>query len=105
MAQPVAYRTIVPPTYTPPPQPPARWAIEVGAYPTLAAAETAADSALARLSPSRRTKTELLPTAPLGSHVAFRARIMGLTESEAKEACVRVGHTQPCMTVAPQETF
>ncbi len=55
------------------------WGIQVGAFANLATAQAAADHARAALPMLlRRTKVELPATAPFGSKVAFRARLVGL---------------------------
>lgn len=97
MAQPVSYRQAVPAA------PPAQWAIQVGAFPTLSSAEAAADNAR-NLAPDllHKAKIELPATAPLGNKVAFRARLIGLTQTAASNACSRLsGHGVPCITVPP----
>jgi hypothetical protein len=97
MTQPAVYQPV-----TPPPPPP-QWAIQVGAYPTLSAAEAAADNARAQAPDLlARAKVELPATAPLGTRVAFRARLSGLTASAAADACSRLeGVGVPCITVRP----
>lgn len=89
-------------TFTPGP-PPGRWAIQVGAYANLATAEAAAESARSALPDLLRTvKIELPPTAPLGTQVAFRARLSGLSSSAAADACSRLAaRGLPCITVPP----
>ena len=50
----------------------------------------------------RMAKVELPATSPFGNHVAFRARLSGLTRNSATDACVRLkGRGTPCMTVPP----
>jgi hypothetical protein len=96
MTQPAAYRPVIV-------EPPAQWAIQVGAYPNLPAAEAAAERARA-LVPEllHKAKTALPPTAPLGTKVAFRARLMGLTAGAASDACTRLSDQGlPCITVPP----
>jgi D-alanyl-D-alanine carboxypeptidase len=83
--------------------PPARWAIQVGAFANLATAQAAADNARSVLPELLRTaKVELPATTPFGSQVAFRARLSGLTLSAAMDACSRLGGRGiPCITVSP----
>lgn len=80
-----------------------QWAIQVGAFPTLSAAEAAAEKArAAQPELLRMANVELPATAPFGTQVAFRARLTGLPAHAASEACARLGHQGvPCMTVAP----
>ena len=77
--------------------------VQVGAFATLSAAETAAEHArFAAPNLLRTTKIELPATAPLGNQVAFRARLSGLTVQAATEACtVLRSRGMACMTVPP----
>jgi hypothetical protein len=86
--------------------PAGRWAIQVGAYATLPGAQSAAERARAALPDLlRMANVELPPTAPLGSQVAFRARLTGLPAQVARDACTKLsGHGMPCMTVPPERT-
>jgi D-alanyl-D-alanine carboxypeptidase len=76
-----------------------QWAIQVGTFASLAAAEAAADNARTLLPDSLgMAKIELLPTAPLGSHVAFQARLAGLSPATATAACHHLsGHGMACL--------
>jgi len=80
-----------------------RWAIQVGAFASLATAQAAAERARTTLPDLLRTaKTELPATTPFGSQVAFRARLSGLSPSAAADACARLsGQAMPCITVPP----
>jgi hypothetical protein len=80
-----------------------RWAIQVGAFASLATAQAAAENARSVLPELLRTaKVELPATTPLGSQVAFRARLFGLTPAAASEACSRLaGRGVACVTVPP----
>jgi hypothetical protein len=82
------------------------WAIQVGAFASLATAEAAAENARMKAPDLlRRTKIELPATAPFGSQVAFRARLQGLTRSAAADACARLSRGgQTCITVPPGRT-
>jgi hypothetical protein len=86
--------------------PAGRWAIQVGAYPTLPGAQSAAERARAVLPDLlRRANVELPPTAPLGNQVAFRAQLTGLPAHVAADACAKLsGHGIPCMTLPPERT-
>jgi hypothetical protein len=99
MAQPAAF--------TPGP-PPGRWAIQVGAFASLATAQAAAEGARAALPDLLQTaKIELPATTPFGSQVAFRARLFGLSPSAAVDACARLSDRgMACMIVPPpRDTF
>jgi D-alanyl-D-alanine carboxypeptidase len=80
-----------------------RWAIQVGAFANLSAAEAAAEGARSALPDILGTaKTELPATTPFGGQVAFRARLFGLSRSAAAEACARlIGRGTACMIVPP----
>jgi D-alanyl-D-alanine carboxypeptidase len=84
-----------------PPQ--GRWAIQVGAFANLATAQEAAERARSALPDILRTaKVELPATTPFGSQVAFRARLFGLSQSAAADACAGLtGRGMACMTVPP----
>jgi hypothetical protein len=82
---------------------PGRWMIQVGAFATLSTAQGAAERAQAAAPDLLdRTKIELPATAPLGTQVAFRARLSGLSAQAAAEACGRLtGRGITCITVPP----
>ncbi len=94
MAQPVAYI---------PGPAPGRWAIQVGAFANLATAQAAAENARSTVPDLLRTaKVELPATTPFGSQIAFRARLFGLSPSDAADACKRLGgRGVACLTVPP----
>ena len=79
------------------------WAIQVGAYANLSTAQAAAERARSALPDLLRTAyVELPPTTPLGTQVAFRARLAGLSALSAIDACARLGSRGvSCMTVPP----
>jgi D-alanyl-D-alanine carboxypeptidase len=85
--------------------PPGHWAIQVGAFANLGTAQAAADNARSALPELLRTaKVELPATTPLGSQVAFRARLSGLSPLAAIEACSRLGARGiACLTVPPSQ--
>ncbi|MBS0643754.1 MAG: transglycosylase SLT domain-containing protein [Proteobacteria bacterium] len=101
MTQPATY---APPTMSAPPPAQGGWGIQVGAFATLPTAEAAALSARAAAPDLlRMTKIELPPTTPLGSQVAFRARLTGLTQAAATDACARLSaRGTACLTLPPQ---
>jgi D-alanyl-D-alanine carboxypeptidase len=85
--------------------PPGRWMIQVGAFATLTIAEAAAERART-VAPDllRFAKIELPATAPLGTQVAFRARLSGLSASAAADACARLNNRgTACITVPPRQ--
>jgi hypothetical protein len=98
-------------TYSPPPiaavpPPPGAWGIQVGAFASLSTAEAAAQSARAAAPDLlRATKIELPATTPFGSQTAFRARLVGLSQTAAADACARLSsHGTACLTVPPSRT-
>lgn len=81
------------------------WMIQVGAFASLSTAEAAAERAQAT-APGLldRTKIELPATVPFGNHVAFRARLSGLTAQAAVQACGQLsGRGIACLTVPPPQ--
>lgn len=62
------------------------WSIQVGAYAKLAAAEKAAQSAVAKL-PSRDKTVRVLAPFKSDKHKVYRARLVGFSEQEARDAC------------------
>jgi hypothetical protein len=84
---------------------PGHWGIQVGAFATLSTAQAAAERARAVAADLLdRTKIELPVTAPLGTQVAFRARLSGLSAQAAAAACARLsGHSMACITVPPAQ--
>ena len=83
--------------------PPGRWAIQVGAFASLTTAESAAEHARSAAPDLLRTaKIELPATSPFGNQVAFRARLLGLTQTAAADACARLtSRGMACVTVPP----
>ena len=107
----VAHRPIqegmtLPVAYAPGP-PPGHWAIQVGAFATLSTAQSAAENARSELPALLRTaKVELPATSPFGNRVAFRARLSGLSQTAAADACSRLtGRGTACITVSPTRDF
>ena len=107
----VAHRPIqegmaLPVAFTPGP-PPGRWAIQVGAFATLSTAQEAAENARSALPALlRTTKVELPATSPFGNRVAFRARLSGLSQAAAVDACSHLtGRGTACITVSPTRDF
>jgi hypothetical protein len=103
-ARPLQERVAQPVAFAPGP-PPGHWMIQVGAFATLSTAQGAAERARA-VAPDLldRTKIELPATAPLGTQVAFRARLSGLSPQAAAEACGRLTRQgMACITVPPPQ--
>ena len=100
--RPLQERMAQPASFSPGP-PPGRWMIQVGAFATLTIAQTAAEAARSAAPDLlRTTKIELPATTPLGTQVAFRARLSGLSAAAAAEACSRLtGRGTRCITVPP----
>ncbi|HVZ08073.1 MAG TPA: transglycosylase SLT domain-containing protein [Rhodopila sp.] len=82
------------------------WGIQVGAFSTLSSAEAAAQSARAAAPDLlNHANVELPATSPLGTQVAFRARLTGLSQSGAADACSRLSaRGMACMTVPPSHS-
>jgi D-alanyl-D-alanine carboxypeptidase len=83
-----------------------KWSIQVGAYrsepPAAEAALLAADSAPALLGHARVLVTQVVH----GGQRMFRARLTGLSESEARISCRRLAvHRIPCLAVADTGEF
>jgi D-alanyl-D-alanine carboxypeptidase len=95
-------RLAEPVAFTPGP-PQGHWAIQVGAFASLATAQEAAERARSALPEVlRMAKIELPATTPFGSQVAFRARLQGLSPSAAADACAHLnGRGMACITVPP----
>jgi D-alanyl-D-alanine carboxypeptidase len=100
MAQSVAFVPAPAPTTAP-----GHWGIQVGAFATLSTAQGAAERARAVAADLlERTKIELPATAALGTQVAFRARLSGLSAQAAAAACGRLSsHGIACITVPPAQ--
>ena len=101
-SRPIQERAVQPAAFVPW-DPPGRWAIQVGAFANLSMAQSAAEHARSAVPDLLRTaKIELPATTPFGSQVAFRARLFGLSQSTASDACARLtSRGMACMTVAP----
>jgi hypothetical protein len=95
LSQQIAFHPAAPPT--------GRWMIQVGAFSNLSTAEAAAKRARSAAPDLLdQTKIELPATVPFGNQVAFRARLSGLTEQAAAQACGRLtGRGIACLTVPP----
>jgi D-alanyl-D-alanine carboxypeptidase len=82
------------------------WAVQVGAYPSTTPAEDAARKAKAKI-PDLLGGTRLsLPQTTRGGSQFYRARLVGLTESQALTACRRLAdHAIPCLAVGEDGAF
>jgi D-alanyl-D-alanine carboxypeptidase len=90
-------------TFNPMAARPGNWGIQVGTFANLDNAQAASDTARLALPELLRTvKVELPPTTPFGGKPAFRARLVGLTPTAARDACSRLGERGlPCLPVPP----
>jgi D-alanyl-D-alanine carboxypeptidase len=82
------------------------WAVQVGAYPSTSPAENAALRAKAKI-PDLLGGTRLsLPQTSRGGSMFYRARLVGLTENQARTACRRLAnHAIPCLAVGEDGAF
>ncbi len=83
----------------PPPRPIiGQWAIQIGAYRSITAAETALRVAFTRLSKLLvNASAALTPVEMKRGHVLYRARFLGLHKGEARQACISLkAVTMPC---------
>ena len=81
----------------------AGWSIQVGAFKAKAPARRAAKRAARQLSGKHRgTRVQILPTK-LGNELIYRARLVGLSQNSATEACRRLKSRRvSCVPVPPQ---
>jgi D-alanyl-D-alanine carboxypeptidase len=89
-----------------PPEPHGEWAIQVGAFANQGLARAVAESARAQAPDQLRSASlALLPTAPFGGKVLYRARLARLSANAAANACTRLNHHQlPCVVVPPNRS-
>ena len=78
-----------------------KWAIQVGAYQTVSAAESALVVVSARLPDLLSHASAALTLIEMKrGDILYRARFLGLLKGEAKEACVSLkAVTMPCVVV------
>lgn len=83
----------------------AGWSIQVGAFKAKAPARRAAKRAARQLSGKHRgTRVLILPTK-LGNELIYRARLVGLSQNSATEACRRLKSRRvSCVPVPPQRS-
>jgi D-alanyl-D-alanine carboxypeptidase len=81
------------------------WAVQVGAFSTSATARLAAERARGVVpAVLQQANVELRPTAPFGSTVLYRARLTGLSASQAAGACAYLAQSRlACIVVPPEE--
>lgn len=81
----------------------AGWSIQVGAFKAKAPARRAAKRAARQLSSKHSgTRVQILPTK-LGNELIYRARLVGLSQNSATEACRRLKSRRvSCVPVPPQ---
>jgi hypothetical protein len=85
----------------PPPAPAltqAKWAVQVGAFSTPAQAREAA--AHAQTTAGAGTRAEVLPLQQ-GKTTLYRARVIGLTQPTANQACDRLRRQGACAVLSP----
>lgn len=79
------------------------WGIQVGAYGRLSLARNAARRALHRIRILHKAIISVSHVR-VARGVAYRARLMGLSESQAQKACAYLHrHKSPCLLVAPDK--
>jgi D-alanyl-D-alanine carboxypeptidase len=82
----------------------AGWGIQVGAFSDVATSRAAMDRATARLPGMLGDAVPQIAVLDEEGGRLFRARLVGLSEDTAAQACARLDSAgQPCMTVAPGE--
>lgn len=83
------------------------WAIQVGAFKSsIQAREAAAGVHDALPDLLSAAQIELLPTAPFGGQILFRARLSKISANTASAACARLATgQQPCMVVSPGQSL
>ena len=80
------------------------WAVQVGAFSTSATARLAAERARGVVpAVLRQASVELRPTAPFGSTILYRARLTGLSASQAAGACAYLAQSRLACIVVPPE--
>lgn len=82
------------------------WGVQIGAYPSPPSAEEAVRQAKERL-PRLLGQTRLsLPAVDRGGVRFYRARLVGLSETEARSACRQLAdHRIPCLAVGENGAF
>lgn len=91
----------------PTPSPAGRqWAVQVGAYPSAPPAENAALEAKAKIPDLLGDSRLSFPQVTRGGSQFYRARLVGLTENEARAACRQLAsHAMPCLAVSADGLF
>jgi D-alanyl-D-alanine carboxypeptidase len=76
------------------------WAIELGSFPQVAKAQQLADATLASLGKLTADGEAKAMAAKKGAHTLYRARIVGLSQNDARQACHSLTkHHHACRTV------
>lgn len=82
------------------------WAVQVGAYPSTPPAETAARKAKAKIPGLLGNSRLSLPPVTRNGSLFYRARLVGLTEGQARSACRRLAdHAIPCLAIGDDGDF
>ncbi len=86
---------------------PRTWGVQVGAFNRQAAASQAADEAREKLGQlATKTKPAVNSSKSGNNQTFYRARVVGMTEAEARDACKKLssGRKNNCYIVAPEGT-
>ncbi len=86
---------------------PRTWGVQVGAFNRQAAASQAADEAREKLGKlAAKTKPAINSSKSGNNQTFYRARVLGMTEAEARDACKKLssGRKNSCYIVAPEGT-
>lgn len=83
-----------------------RWAVQVGAYPSASPAENAALEAKAKIPNLLGSSRTSFPQVTRDGSQFYRARLVGLTENEARAACRQLAsHAMPCLAINANGSF
>jgi D-alanyl-D-alanine carboxypeptidase len=81
------------------------WSIQVGAYQRVGAARQAAQNALKQLSPGLSTIAHVSVSPSLKKRKVYRARLIGFTQKQAKDACARIQKSgMACLAMMPAKS-
>ncbi len=81
------------------------WGVQVGAFTTLEQSRSAADRAVRLARGTLSNATVDLSSSEANGRVLYRARLLGLTEEQARQACRALArHRAACQAVPPDGT-
>ncbi len=81
------------------------WGVQVGAYRNFAPAQLAATQAVRQVPEILKTSKPVISQIVVGDGQLYRARLTGLTESTAREACRQLEALQQgCLVIPPEPT-